>query len=58
MATTSQRQKGALSLLNAAIDALKFTKISSTGTTPTKALVGSVGTLLATIRVYFLILQR
>ena len=56
MDAKSQRPKdreSAISALNAAIEALDLAKISSA--TPAKAILGSVRTLLATIRVYFLL---
>ena len=60
MTTTSQRQKGrvgALSALNAAVEALNLAKeISSI--TPAKAVFGSVCFLLAMIGVYFFLFHN
>jgi len=48
-----KEREGAISALNAAIDALNLAKEIST-VTPAKAVFGSVGVILAMIRVSFL----
>ena len=51
-----KRQDNTLSLLNAAIEAMSLAKELSS-VTPAKAVFGTVGVLLAMIRVCFLLLR-